>query len=159
MKAVAPLLLLAACHAAPVADRSPGGRLEAAAVSRGLVADPARAGLTGLWANDSDRLCVVPTGDGLRLGASVDYGEGQTCAASGMVEQRGGRLRVSFGDCRFDAGFDGERITFPAELPGACARACSGRASLGALVVTRLSQSVSEAATLRTAGGRSLCAG
>ncbi|WP_174280687.1 hypothetical protein, partial [Sphingomonas bacterium] len=129
------------------------------AVARGLVADPARAVLAGLWANDTDRLCIVPTGDALRLGASVDYGEGQGCAASGTVERHGDRLRVRFGDCRFDAGFDGERISFPAELPDACARTCTGRASLTALTVERLSESVSEAATLRASDGRNLCAG
>ena len=152
------MFLLAACGRSAVPDASPGGRLEAAAVARGLVADPARAGLAGLWANDTDRLCVVPAGSTMRIGASVDYGEGQACAASGTVERQGGRLRIRFGDCRFDARFDGERISFPAELPAACARACTGRASLAALTAERLSESVSEAETLRGTNGRSLCA-
>lgn len=151
-------LLLAGCQRAPAVDETPGGKLEAAAIARGLVADPAGAGLAGLWASDTDRVCVVPAAGGLRLGATVDYGEGQACAASGTVERRQDRLKISFGDCRFDARFDGERIVFPAALPAACERFCLGRASLTALAVERLSESVSEAATLRTPRGRLLCA-
>lgn len=150
-------LLLTACHEAPPVTDTPGSRLEAIAVARGLVADPAKAGLGGSWASDTDKLCVVP-GDGpTRLGASVAYGEGQACAASGTVERDGGTLKVTFGECRFEASFDGERIVFPAELPSACDRYCTGRASLTALTVERLSESASEAETLRSAGGKLLC--
>lgn len=153
-------LMLAACDSTPSPpDNTPGGRLEAAAIARGLVADPAKAGLTGVWASDTDRLCVVPDGKGLRIGASVDYGEGQACAASGNVDRNGDRLKFTLGDCKFDARFDGERIVLPAELPQACARACSGRASLTALAVERLSESVSEAASLRGPNGKLLCGG
>ena len=157
--AIGLMLLLGACQRAPVKDETPGGRLEAAAIARGLVADPTKAGLIGSWAGDTDRLCVVPAGDATRLGAIVDYGDGQSCAASGTVNRDGGELRVRFGACRFDATFDGERITFPAELPAACSGLCSGRASLAALSVERLSESISEAASLRTSRGRTLCAG
>lgn len=150
---------LAGCERPPVTDDTPGGRLEAAAVARGLVTDVAKAGLTGLWANDTDRLCIVPAGKALRLGASVDYGDGQGCAAAGVAERRGDRLSVRFGDCRFDAPVAGERILFPAALPAACARLCEGRASLAALAVERISDAQSEAATLRAPRGRLLCAG
>lgn len=149
-----------ACQQAPspkAPDLSPGGRLEAAATARGLIADPAKVGLAGSWASETDRLCVVPAGNATKLGAGVDYGEGQSCAASGTVERDGGTLKVRFGDCRFEAGFDGERITFPAELPVACDRYCTGRGSLAALTVERLGESVSEAATLRAPDGRLLC--
>lgn len=152
-------LLLAGCQRPPAADDSPGGKLEAAAIARGLVADPAKASLTGAWAGDTDRICVMPVGEALQLGASVDYGEGQACAASGTVERKAGKLRVRFGDCRFDASFDGDRIVFPAELPEVCARYCNGRASLTALAVERQSESVSEAASLRGPDGKLLCAG
>lgn len=151
-------LLLTGCHRAAATDDTPGGKLEAAAIARGLVVDPAKAGLIGSWASDTDRLCVVPTASALRLGTSVDYGENQSCAASGTVERKKDKLAVTFGDCRFEASFDGERIVFPAELPAACERFCTGRASLSALAVERLSESVSEAATLRSAGGQMLCA-
>lgn len=158
MRALLLLLLLAGCNGAPAPKTdSPGARLEAAAVARGLVSDPNGGTPVGSWANESDRVCVVPAGPGLRLGASIDYGEGQGCAASGTAERRGDRLRVSFGACRFDAGYDGDRIVFPAELPAACDRYCTGRASLTALTVTRLSDSASEAASLRAANGRLLC--
>lgn len=164
MRVLAVLMLLAACgQPAPPPPDTPGARLEAAAVARGLVADPASGSLYGSWASESDRLCVVPAPDRSdrqdRIGARVDYGEGQGCAAAGTVERDGATLRVEFGECRFDARYDGERITFPASLPPACERLCTGRASLTALTVERLSESVSEAATLRAADGRRLCEG
>ncbi|SFP33678.1 hypothetical protein [Sphingomonas rubra] len=157
----AALLLLAGCdRPAPSAtSNSAGARLEAAAIARGLVVDPARATLVGVWAHDTDRLCVTgPAGGEQRVGAVVDYGEGQACSAAGTVRRSGERLRVSFGrDCRFDARFDGERIAFPAELPRSCDALCSGRASLSALTVDRLSDSASEAATLRGDQRQLLC--
>lgn len=156
--AAALLLLLAGCGRDQPAADTPGARLEAAAIARGIVADPESGTLIGSWATDTDRLCIVPAERKQRIGASVDYGEGQACAASGTVERSGQTLHIDFGACRFDAGFDGTRIVFPAELPGACSRLCIGRASLAALAVERLSQSASEAATLRGANGRLLCA-
>ncbi len=158
MRALALALLLAACERAPAVDDSPGGRLERAAVERGLVIGAAATGLTGSWASETDRLCIVPQGATLRVGATVDYGEGQACAAAGEVRREGDRLRVRFGDCRFDAAFEGERITFPAELPEPCERFCAGRASLAALAVERLSDAASEAASLRSSSGKLLCA-
>ena len=162
MKAAIPLLLLVAgCDRAPVAtavpDDSPGGRLEAAALDRGLIADPAKVGLAGSWGSETDRLCVVPAGGALRLGASVDYGPDQACAAAGTVVRTGDTLDVRFEACRFEARFEGDRIVFPAVLPQACERFCTGRASLASLTVERLSQSVSEAAVMRTASGTLLC--
>jgi len=154
------VVLLAGCEREAPTPPSPGQTLEAAAVRAGIVVDPATAPLAGSWARESGRVCVVPgTGGGeMRIGALVDYGEGQGCAASGTLTRRGETLKVRFGDCRFDARFDGERIGFPAELPAECQSLCTGRASLDALEVDRLSSSVSEAATLRTPSGRSLCA-
>jgi len=158
---MAALLLLAGCdrESGTAASNSPGARLEAAAVREGLVADPARATLAGSWARDTDRVCVVgPEGGEQRIGALVDYGEGQACSASGSVRRSGERLRIVLGHaCRFDARFDGERIVFPAEVPQECETLCSGRASLAALEAERLSDSTSEAATLRGRDGRPLC--
>lgn len=159
MRAILLLLVLAACHRAPPVADTPGARLEAVAIARGLVVDPARQTPIGSWASDTDHLCIVPVTPGLRIGASVDYGEGQACAAAGTAERHGDRLTVVFGGCRFDARFEGDRISFPAALPAECSRACIGRASLAALSVERLSDSASEAATLRAPGGRLLCAG
>ena len=151
------LLVLSGCDREPAPPPSAGARLERAAVAAGLVADPALASIAGIWARDTDRMCIVPAGTETRVGVVIDYGEGQTCAASGAVERRGGTLKLRLGECRFDARFDGERIAFPAELPLACAAVCTGRATLAAVEVERLSGSVSEAATLRSPRGRSLC--
>lgn len=157
-------VLLTACGEQPAArQQSAGARLEAAARQAGLVADPATATLAGSWARDTDRLCVLPVADGngdgtFRIGAAIDYGEGQGCAAAGTARRRGDRVAVTFGACRFDAAFDGERIAFPAELPAACDRFCTGRASLAAMTVEHLSTSLSEAETLRSPTGTLLCA-
>lgn len=157
MRALAVLLVLSACSREQPAAPSPGARLEAAAVARGLVSDPEGGTPVGSFASESDRLCIVPAGRDLRLGASIDYGEGQSCTAAGSAERRGGHLRVRFGGCRFEATYDGDRIVFPPELPAACDRFCSGRASFTALAVARLSDSPSEAAAVRAGDGRLLC--
>lgn len=153
--------MLAACGSGTAPTAPPdtsGARLEAAAIRTGLIDDPARASLVGSWALESDRLCVLPGATGLlRMGALVDYGEGQGCAASGTARREGDRVRVDFGACRFDARFDGDRIVFPADVPAACDQFCAGRASLAALTVERLSSSTAEAETLRSPGGKLLC--
>lgn len=165
IEAAAALLLLAACGEKPAqVNGSPGARLEQAARAAGIVADPARASLIGSWARETDRVCAVPAegtrpGREVRLGVLIDYGEGQGCAASGIARQSGGKVAVAFGACRFDAQFDGDRLSFPAELPSACDALCTGRATLSAVSVERLSSSVSEAETLRTPAGRALCGG
>jgi hypothetical protein len=65
---------------------------------------------------------------------------------------------VRLGDkCRVSARFDGERIVFPAEAPAGCAALCTGRASLDAFTVERVSEAASEAGMLRAPGGRLLC--
>lgn len=156
--ALAPLLAACGSPAPSPAPDSPGARLETAATQAGLIADPARVPLIGSWALETDRLCVVPAARGAyRIGAVIDYGEGQGCAARGTVTRRGDRLRVAFGTCRFDAALDGDRIVFPGELPGTCDRYCTGRATLAAMRVERLSASISEAAMLRAPNGKSLC--
>lgn len=153
------LMLLGGCGRDDPADGPAGARLERAAAATGLIADPARASLVGSWSRDTDRVCIVPGRADTRIGALVDYGEGQGCAATGTIRRHGQRLAVRFGDCRFDARFDGDRIVFPGEVPAACDTYCVGRASLAAVTVDRISESTAEAATLRTPGGRLLCGG
>ncbi|MGC5797815.1 hypothetical protein [Sphingomonas sp. NFX23] len=151
-------LVLGGCGREPktAAADSAGARLEAAAETAGIVPDP-KAPLQGSWARDTDRVCVIGTEKTSRIGVSVDYGEDQACAASGTVERSGDALKLAFGACEFDARFDGDRIVFPAEVPEACEALCTGRASLAALTVDRLSESRSEAATLRSTKGKLLC--
>jgi hypothetical protein len=152
-------LVLSGCGRAPsqAAADSAGARLEAAAETAGIVPDP-NAPLQGSWARDTDRVCVIGTEKTARIGVSVDYGEDQGCAASGTVERSGDALKLAFGTCRFDAKFDGDRIVFPAEVPEACESLCTGRASLAAVTVDRISESQSEASTLRSSVGKLLCA-
>ncbi len=154
-------LLLAACHSQPAAaprGNTPGDRLEAAAEAAGVVSDPARVDPAGLYARDTDRLCLVPDGAGAyRVGALISYDGGGGCAASGTATRSGDRLEVAFGDCRFAARFEGDRVTFPAEVPSACNTACTGRATIAALAVERLSDSASEAAALHDAHGQAMC--
>lgn len=169
--ALVALALLAACHRpapAPASSATPQG-LEAAAIQAGVIPDPADTDITGLYAREADRLCIVPSATAYRIGVFVDVDEQQNCGGSGTVTRVGETLHVTLdtdgGDgggggaaCSFDARFEGDRIVFPGRLPDACQKACSRRASLAALDVTRLSESVSEASTLRDARGRLLCA-
>lgn len=152
-------LTLGGCGQGPAKNEladSAGARLEAAAQSAGLVADP-NAPLQGSWARDTDRVCVVGTQRKNRIGVSVDYGEDQGCAALGTVERAGDTLKITFGGCTFDARFEGDRILFPANMPETCESLCTGRASLDALTVDRISESRSEASTLRSTKGALLC--
>lgn len=159
-----PLLLLASCPrfidergGAPLAAPD----LETAAIARGLVRDPRDTDPIGLFARDTDRLCVVPANDGYRVGVTVDYGDGINCNASGIATHSGSALRLELGrdgQCSFDARFDGDRIRLPGRLPDGCAALCASRASLAGLDVERLSESVSEAAAMRDVKGKLPCA-
>ncbi|MDQ2893706.1 MAG: hypothetical protein M3R64_11555 [Pseudomonadota bacterium] len=151
---------LAACSRAPdsIANANAGAALESAATRAGLIVDPARVNLVGAWALDSDRVCVVPAGSSsYRIGALVEFGPAQGCAASGTAERNADRVDIRFGDCRFQARLVGERLEFPATIPDICDRLCTGRASLAALTVEHLSASRSEAATLRGPDRTPLC--
>lgn len=154
-----PFGLLAACSPDPQASNvSQATDLETAAIERGLVRDPADSSIVGLYARDTDRVCVVPDGGGYRAGAYVDYGDGISCSGAGPLTRAGDRLRLTLGeDCAVDATFDGDRITFPGRMPDGCKALCSGRASLAALDVRRLSESIAEASAMRDARGRLPC--
>lgn len=156
-------LALAGCgRATPDDADTPGARIERAAVAAGVVADPARLDPAGAYASDSDHLCIRPgagegRGGGYRIGVAVDYGDGHACVGRGTARGTG-RIAVALSDrCRFDAQFDGERLAFPAVLPPGCDDLCTGRASLSALAVARLSAADAEAAALRGPDRRALC--
>jgi hypothetical protein len=153
------LLALGACSAEPPAPADNAGvALEQAAIARGVIRDPASSAITGLYAREGDRLCVIDRGTTARIGAFIDYGDGIGCTARGSVARKDDALAVDFGGgCTFDAGFDGDRIRIPGALPAACERLCTRRASLAGLAVERLSGSASEAQALRDPNGRALC--
>ncbi|MBY8829753.1 hypothetical protein [Hephaestia mangrovi] len=157
------MLALAGCSskqdAADVASGGAGARLEQAAIARGVIRDPASADLTGVYASDPERVCVVPGESDFRIGVTLDYGERQQCSAAGTLKRSGEGLKVDLGDgCAFDARFDGQGIRFPGALPDACSRQCTGRATMAGLSVDMLSNSLSEATALADAKGRALCA-
>jgi hypothetical protein len=142
----------------PTKNSNAGSALEAAASRTGLIVDPASIDPVGAWARDTDRLCIVPgEGDRYRIGALIDYGGGQGCAASGTASRSKDKIDIRFGACRIEAKLTGDRIVFPGSVPGACDSLCTGRASLAAMAVDHLSTSVSEAATLRTPDRTPLC--
>lgn len=159
-------LLLGSCDQAP--SRPPERKaitapdLETAAIAAGVIPDPDSADITGLYARDTDRVCVVPAQLNFRIGAFVDYGPAQSCSASGTATRSGELLHVKFDGaegCEFDARYEGDRIRFPGEVPPACAKLCTGRASFAALDGELLSNSLSEAQAMRNAKGKLLCAG
>lgn len=134
--------------------------LEAAAIAAGIVADPAASDPTGLYARDSDQLCIVPSTTAFRIGLHVEYGDTYSCSGVGVATRVGETLHVeltSAPGCAFDARFEGDRIAVPGALPDACQKACTERASLAGLSVERISDSPAEAATLRDGRGRLLC--
>ncbi|MDF7773984.1 hypothetical protein P1X14_01890 [Sphingomonas sp. AOB5] len=160
--AFALLLLLAGCTGEPVVQNAAQPQdLETAAIERGLVRDPKDTEIAGLYARDTDRICIVPNGNGYRIGAFVDYGDRITCSGSGTVSRVGEVLRVEMGEgeekCGFDARFDGDKIVFPGNVPDACSKLCAKRASYAGLEVTRISESEAEAAAMRDSRGRALC--
>ncbi|TPG15253.1 hypothetical protein EAH87_16030 [Sphingomonas koreensis] len=159
-------MALAGCssHQQPATDDDPtgaGARLEAAAIATGVVADPDSSDLTGVYTRDTDSICIVPAATDFRIGLGMDYGAGQQCTGQGSVTRDGATLHIAIGDggCRFDGRFDGDRIALPGSLPAACDALCSGRASLAGMAVDRLSNSLSEAETLRGPKGQALCGG
>lgn len=157
------LMMLAGCSRGVESERSARAAppdLETAAIDAGIIADPNATDISGLFARDTDRVCIVPATLDFRIGVFVDYGDQQTCSGSGKLTRVGETLHLVFdgdGGCTFDARFEGDRIVFPGRLPNACEKLCSRRVSLAALDVRRLSDSVAEASTLRNARGRFLC--
>lgn len=159
------LLLMAGCSGSqpqPTNNATAATGLEAAAIEAGVIPDPNNTDITGLYARDTDRVCVVPTATAYRIGVFVDYGDQVSCGGSGTVTRAGEKLQLEFegvDGCSFEARFEGDRIVFPGRLPDACQKLCTQRASMGALDVGRLSESVSEASTLRDGKGKLLCSG
>lgn len=152
------MLVLAACSGEVRQPSNAPPDLERAAIRAGLIPDPKSADIAGLYARDTDRLCIVRAGNGYRAGAYVDYGDNLNCSAQGPVARAGEVLSFNFApDCQIDARFEGDRIVFPGRVPEGCAHRCTRRASLAALDVERLSDSPAEAATLRDAKGKLLC--
>ncbi|MCP4619895.1 MAG: hypothetical protein GY844_26095 [Bradyrhizobium sp.] len=156
-------LFLAACSGGTKqTDKAqPPQDLERAAIERGLVRNPADTDIAGLYARDTDRICIVPDEQlGYRIGAFVDYGDRITCSGSGRASRVGEALHIELGEdgsCSFDARYDGDKITFPGALPDGCNRYCAKRASYAGLEVTRLSESAAEAAAMRDTNGKRLC--
>lgn len=157
---LAAALVLAGCSDNATADDAGGVALERAAIAAGVIRDPAAGELAGLYARDTDRLCIVAAGSGgYRIGASVDYGT-EGCSARGTVTRSGETLRIAFDNapgCSFDARLDQERVVFPGDVPAACERLCSPRASLAALEAELQSAVPSEAAAMRDRAEKVLC--
>lgn len=156
------LLLLAGCGGeAPGPSPTPSATsnaLERAAVAAGMVPDPS-ADLTGLYAREDERMCVVPAARGWRVGIVTQMVDEPGCTAAGTLERDGDRIAMDLGEgCAFAARFEGDRVVFPAEVPDACARGCAGRATLSALDLPMMSDAPAEAAALRDRRGRTLCA-
>ncbi|RYD57798.1 MAG: hypothetical protein EOP60_03765 [Sphingomonadales bacterium] len=161
MRLVPLFLLLAGCSGADSEMTQAPQDLEKAAIERGLVRNPAETEIAGLYARDTDRICIVPATIGYKIGAFVDYGDGVTCSGTGTASRVGETLHIELGEgnaCGFDAKFNGEKISLPGALPEGCTKLCNRRASYAGLEVSRLSESAAEAAAMRDANGKRLCA-
>lgn len=162
--AFAALLVLAGCSAGSAPEKSGGAALEQAAITTGVIRDPAKTEIAGLYARDSDRVCIVAGNakggaGGYRIGATVEYGT-ENCSARGTITRNGDTLRVALDDapgCTFNARMEGDRIVFPGQVPVGCDRLCTSRASLAALEADLLSDVPAEAAGMRDDKGRALC--
>ena len=153
-------LALAACSSEGDPQNTVAPDLETVAIERGLVRDPKDDSITGLYQRGGDRLCLVPQGEDLRVGAFVLNGGRLGCSASGTAKRTGDRLKVNFGNaCEVEVRIEGERIIFPAKLPPQCAQRCSARGTFSGLRVERMSDVVSETAALRDPRGRAVCGG
>jgi hypothetical protein len=163
--ALALLFALAACGGGQKVAQNAAEpqELETAAIERGMIRDPRDTEIAGLYARDTDRVCIVRQGDGYRIGAFVDYGDKITCSGSGNVTRVGEKLHIQLGneadECSFDARFDGDKIYFPGNVPDGCTKLCARRASYAGLEVSRLSESEAEARAMRDAQGKALCGG
>ncbi|MBX9795594.1 hypothetical protein [Sphingomonas sp.] len=160
--AVFALVLLAGCSGQ--GTQSNNGRatddLESAAIAAGVIADPKSVDITGLYSRGTDQLCIVPSATAWSAGVTIDYGDNQSCSGQAKLTRSGETLRFSFDEapgCAVDARFEGDRIVFPGQVPDACQRLCSRRASIAALDVERQSDTAAEAASLRDAKGKLLC--
>jgi hypothetical protein len=159
MRLLAPLLLLAGCSGDDGNRTIEAPDLETAAIARGVIEPADRVTLAGLYARESDRICVVEDGQQRRIGVSVDYGDGLICTGRGTVRAQDTSAAIDLGDgCTFDATLDGRRLRFPGSLPAECLKLCRGRASMAGLEVERLSAVPAEARAMRDARGRLLCA-
>lgn len=116
-------LLLAACSGGTKqADKAqPPQDLEKAAIERGLIRNPADTDIAGLYARDTDRICIVPDEQlGYRIGAFVDYGDRITCSGSGRASRVGGRSMSSWARtaaARSTRNMMATRSPFPARCP------------------------------------------
>ncbi len=124
------LLLLAGCRGdepKPASNATAATGLEAAAIEAGVIPDPNSTDIAGLYARDTDRVCIVPTVTAYRVGVFVDYGDKVSCGGSGTVTRAGEKLQLEFDGaegCSFEARFEGDRIVFPGNLPDACQKLC-----------------------------------
>ena len=152
------LLALAACSESAPQNVTQPQDLESAAIERGLVRDPKDTEIVGLYARDTDRICVLHSAGEYRIGAFVDYGDGITCSGAGSVTRAGERLHLRLSDaCSFDARLEGDKLAVPGALPDGCKALCSQRASFAGLEVSRMSESAAEAEAMRDASGKRLC--
>jgi len=117
--------------------------LEAAAIQAGVIPDPDDTDITGLYARDTDRVCIVPGASAYRIGVYVAYDEQQNCGGSGTATRVGENVHVEMDGaegCGFDARFEGDRLVFPRACLMA-ARSLFAPRLAGALDVDRLSES------------------
>lgn len=164
-------ILLCACQqaaqqdvSAPVQNGQAPSGLERAAIESGVIADAGRISPVGLYQRrheaGRDLLCVVADGPNkFRIGAEVEFGEGQTCKGRGTARRAGDKLILRFprAQCTIVATYEGDRVALPGVVDVHCADLCQNRASMEGVAFPRLAYDEKAALAARDRGGDGLC--
>lgn len=117
--------------------------LDQAAISAGILSDPADIQLEGRFEtrNDigTDKFCAVKRDDlNFNIGILAVFGADSFCEGQGIAQLDGEDLIITLNKgvgnieeiCKFTASFDGLSIQLPGKIPRPCAKFCNNRASL-----------------------------
>lgn len=148
------LIFLAACHRPDALQKydgvddseNPPSALEKAALNAGVVTDPAKVSVPGLYQRRHeagvDTLCVAPGNDRRHdFGMEAIFGTEQYCRGEGTARRVGDKLILYFSgrsQCIVVARYDGDQVALPGVVDVKCADLCSGRGSLEGVTFPRL---------------------
>ncbi|WP_170005636.1 hypothetical protein [Pseudopontixanthobacter vadosimaris] len=121
--------------------------------------------LTGLYqAAGQDRarsrLCILAPDPGNAAFGLVVQNAGASCSGAGEADRNGNSLRLTMAGaepCTILASIDGTRITFPPDLPAACAYYCGPGGDLAGVTLNKTGGSTADAMRALDPAGDPLC--